>query len=130
MLGAAVHDPTETSSHSERGHKARRAINRHTTSQQRLDRRHPHQAQRSFVESNSGLPYCVGETALGVSMYAAPRHIEELNNCYFYHTMDLPEVGTVAGDWDLRGRRKICSDNRDHLTAPYKGNRYCHRCAP
>ncbi|WP_426271554.1 class I SAM-dependent methyltransferase [Dyella kyungheensis] len=34
--------------------------------------------------------------------YAKPRHIEDVNQCYFYHTMDLPEIGTVAGNWDLR----------------------------
>ena len=36
-------------------------------------------------------------------MYASPRHIEDPSQCYFYHTMDLPGVGTVTGEWDLRG---------------------------
>jgi 2-polyprenyl-3-methyl-5-hydroxy-6-metoxy-1,4-benzoquinol methylase len=27
-----------------------------------------------------------------------------LADCWFYHTMDLPDVGTVTGSWDLRGR--------------------------
>ena len=27
-----------------------------------------------------------------------------MNNCFFYHTMDLPGYGTVHGHWDLRGR--------------------------
>ena len=26
-----------------------------------------------------------------------------LSDCYFYHTLDVPGQGTVAGDWDLRG---------------------------
>ncbi|HEY4442105.1 MAG TPA: hypothetical protein VGN14_16725, partial [Candidatus Elarobacter sp.] len=25
-----------------------------------------------------------------------------LEACYFYHTMELPGVGTVEGEWDLR----------------------------
>src|SRR5262245_28664600 len=30
--------------------------------------------------------------------------VPSLNECRWYHTMDLPEIGTVHGDWDLRGR--------------------------
>ncbi len=36
--------------------------------------------------------------------YAAPRSIASLEDCYFYHTMDIPGHGTVKGEWDLRGR--------------------------
>jgi len=32
----------------------------------------------------------------------ASQPIGELQRCLFYHTMDLPGVGTVTGDWDLR----------------------------
>jgi SAM-dependent methyltransferase len=35
-----------------------------------------------------------------------PRHVEDLDDCFFYHTMDLPGVGEVRGHWDLRGRFK------------------------
>lgn len=35
--------------------------------------------------------------------YAEPRHVERVEDCYFYHTMDLPGVGLVQGSWDLRG---------------------------
>jgi SAM-dependent methyltransferase len=35
--------------------------------------------------------------------YAAPRH-PRLDDCDFYHVMDLPGVGRVGGEWDLRGR--------------------------
>ena len=38
-----------------------------------------------------------------MSTFATPRHVEKLDQCYFYHTMDLPEIGTVRGNWDLRG---------------------------
>lgn len=34
--------------------------------------------------------------------YAEPRIISDLKECYFYHTMDLPNIGTVRGEWDLR----------------------------
>jgi SAM-dependent methyltransferase len=36
--------------------------------------------------------------------FAAPRHVERIEDCYFYHTMDVPGFGTVHGHWDLRGR--------------------------
>lgn len=37
-------------------------------------------------------------------MLAKPRHIDSLDNCFFYHTMELPGFGEVRGQWDLRGR--------------------------
>src|SRR6266404_270300 len=36
--------------------------------------------------------------------YAGPMHVADIRECYFYHVMDLPHVGTVGGAWDLRGR--------------------------
>jgi 2-polyprenyl-3-methyl-5-hydroxy-6-metoxy-1,4-benzoquinol methylase len=33
-----------------------------------------------------------------------PRLVETLDECFFYHTMDLPKFGLVHGHWDLRGR--------------------------
>jgi SAM-dependent methyltransferase len=33
-----------------------------------------------------------------------PRHVESLDDCYFYHTMELPGLGEVRGHWDLRDR--------------------------
>src|ERR1700749_2806929 len=38
------------------------------------------------------------------SLLAAPRRVERLEDCYFYHTMNLPGFGLVRGHWDLRGR--------------------------
>jgi SAM-dependent methyltransferase len=37
------------------------------------------------------------------TLYAKPRFVRSLDDCYFYHTMDLPGFGTVEGAWDLRG---------------------------
>lgn len=37
-----------------------------------------------------------------MSIYAEPRTIDSIEDCYFYHTMDLPDVGTINGNWDLR----------------------------
>jgi SAM-dependent methyltransferase len=34
--------------------------------------------------------------------YATPRHVSDLADCYFYHTTDLPGLGRVEGEWDLR----------------------------
>jgi SAM-dependent methyltransferase len=35
-------------------------------------------------------------------IYAEPRFIKDINQCYFYHTIELPGYGTIAGNWDLR----------------------------
>jgi hypothetical protein len=35
--------------------------------------------------------------------YAAPRLVTELEDCYFYHTIELPGGRTMKGNWDLRG---------------------------
>src|ERR1700690_3177235 len=36
-----------------------------------------------------------------MSIYANPRSISNLEDCYFYHTMLLPDIGRVQGNWDL-----------------------------
>lgn len=33
--------------------------------------------------------------------YAPQRDISRLEDCYFYHSMDLPGVGKIKGDWNL-----------------------------
>jgi SAM-dependent methyltransferase len=33
-----------------------------------------------------------------------PRFVERLEDCFFYHAMELPGFGLVPGQWDLRGR--------------------------
>jgi len=38
------------------------------------------------------------------NLFATPRHVTKLEDCIFYHTIDLPEVGTIAGYWDIRGK--------------------------
>jgi len=38
------------------------------------------------------------------NLLAPPRYVERLEDCLFYHTMDLPGFGVVRGQWDLRGR--------------------------
>jgi SAM-dependent methyltransferase len=38
------------------------------------------------------------------SLLAKPRHVDSPDDCFFYHTMDLPGLGEVRGHWDLRGR--------------------------
>ena len=39
-----------------------------------------------------------------MSLFAEPRHVDDPNDCYFYHTMDLSGLGLQKGHWDLRGR--------------------------
>ena len=38
------------------------------------------------------------------SIYATLRQVTDLNECFFYHTMEIPGYGLVKGEWDLRGR--------------------------
>jgi hypothetical protein len=35
-------------------------------------------------------------------IYAPARQVETLDDCYFYHTVELPEFGLIEGEWDLR----------------------------
>jgi SAM-dependent methyltransferase len=35
-------------------------------------------------------------------IFAAPEKVEDVADCYFYHTMELPGYGLINGDWDLR----------------------------
>lgn len=35
-------------------------------------------------------------------LYAEPREVASLDDCWFYHTVDVPGVGVVPGEWDLR----------------------------
>src|SRR5258708_37458140 len=39
-----------------------------------------------------------------MSSYAEPRHVAGRSPCVFYHSIDLPGLGTVTGNWDMRGR--------------------------
>jgi hypothetical protein len=47
---------------------------------------------------NEGEGARAGEKAL----YAPPREVTDPAQCSFYHVMDLPGLGTVGGQWDLR----------------------------
>ena len=40
-----------------------------------------------------------------------PRRIDSIDDCYFYHTMDIPNHGVVQGEWDLRGRETLYLGN-------------------
>jgi SAM-dependent methyltransferase len=36
-------------------------------------------------------------------IYATPKIVTDIGDCYFYHTMEIPGYGLVKGEWDLRG---------------------------
>jgi O-methyltransferase len=36
------------------------------------------------------------------SLYVPPRRVFTLDECLYYHTIELPQVGLVRGAWDLR----------------------------
>jgi SAM-dependent methyltransferase len=42
-------------------------------------------------------------TSTATDLYAPPRAVESVTDCYFYHSMDIPGHGEVTGEWDLRG---------------------------
>ena len=51
-------------------------------------------------------------------LYATPQTVDSPESCFFYHFMDLPELGTVGSTWDLRE----CSE--DYLgRLDYQGKR-------
>jgi hypothetical protein len=46
----------------------------------------------------------VSESSEGsTKLFAEPRRVTNLDECFFYHAMDLPVHGSVDGYWDLRG---------------------------
>lgn len=45
--------------------------------------------------------------------FADPIKVDDISDCYFYHKMDLPDVGVVGGVWDLRGRFDDYIDHAD-----------------
>jgi 2-polyprenyl-3-methyl-5-hydroxy-6-metoxy-1,4-benzoquinol methylase len=38
----------------------------------------------------------------GTGLFARARNVTNIDNCVFYHTMDIPGFGLVEGEWDLR----------------------------
>jgi hypothetical protein len=36
--------------------------------------------------------------------YSPPREIASIDECYFYHSVDVPGHGPIRGQWDLRGK--------------------------
>src|SRR5436190_1282619 len=62
--------------------------------------------------TTSHLEYRTGKSAqrkasavIDENIFATPRKVKDVADCYFYHTMELPGHGVIEGrDWDLRGR--------------------------
>lgn len=42
-------------------------------------------------------------TSAATDLYARPREVDGVADCYFYHSMEIPGHGDVTGEWDLRG---------------------------
>jgi SAM-dependent methyltransferase len=36
-------------------------------------------------------------------LYVEPRHVKSVDDCHFYHVMEIPGHGVVGEQWDLRG---------------------------
>ncbi len=64
-------------------------------------------------------PSCVGDSReISDSIFAAPKSVENLEDCHFYHTIEIPGFRPVEGEWDLRNR---VEDYLGH--AEFKGKR-------
>src|SRR6266545_5079850 len=46
----------------------------------------------------------MSETIESGSLLERPRFVDRLEDCFFYHAMELPGFGLVPAHWDLRGR--------------------------
>src|SRR6266540_3206238 len=46
----------------------------------------------------------MSETIESGSLLERPRFVDRLEDCFFYHAMELPGFGLVRAHWDLRGR--------------------------
>jgi SAM-dependent methyltransferase len=46
----------------------------------------------------------MNETVKRDLLLEQPRFVDRLEDCFFYHAMDLPGFGLVPAHWDLRGR--------------------------
>lgn len=40
--------------------------------------------------------------AMNEQVYEKPLHVDSVSECNFYHTTDIPGIGLVEGQWDLR----------------------------
>ncbi len=58
----------------------------------------------AITDPDQGDALAAPSPALSPSPYALPRVVSTIDDCYFYHTMDVPGYGTIQGEWDLRGR--------------------------
>jgi SAM-dependent methyltransferase len=53
-----------------------------------------------------------------MTLYAEPRAVPNVENCFFYHRMEVPGAGLVGGHWDLR------TTIGDYLAShPFQGKR-------
>ena len=43
-----------------------------------------------------------GRDSIGDAIYASPRVVTRLEDCFFYHSIEIPGYGLVEGPWDLR----------------------------
>jgi SAM-dependent methyltransferase len=46
----------------------------------------------------------MSETFKGSLALEPPRFVDRLEDCFFYHAMELPGFGLIPAHWDLRGR--------------------------
>ena len=54
-----------------------------------------------------GLCVVAKERIVDNAVWAEPPADIGIDECYFYHTMDIPGHGLVTGEWDLRGREGV-----------------------
>ncbi len=49
----------------------------------------------------------------GTIPYAEPLEVESPDECFWYHTMDLPGLGVMKGAWDFRGQDEFFFSNTE-----------------
>ena len=57
---------------------------------------------RGFDETQASFLEAKQPVASDEAIYEKPRIVQNIEKCYFYHTIEVPGHGTIVGDWDLR----------------------------
>jgi len=63
-------------------------------------------------------------------IWAESKGASNVGDCYFYHTMNIPNHGLAQSEWDLRGRRSTYLGNVNLQGKRVLEIRHCERLSP